>query len=103
MPAAAEIADDRLSGVETDPRHAQHYAARRPARAKSLGIDIELQRAGDRAGGMVGLICRRAEQHMHGVADDLYHRAAMGKHDIGHAAEIIVEQWRDDVRFERFH
>ena len=60
MPAAAEISDDRLSSVEADPRHAQYHAARRPARAKGLGIGIELQDASDRTRRMIGLFGRRS-------------------------------------------
>ena len=41
---------------------------------------------------MVGLLARRAEQHVQRIADDLGHRAVMGEHDVGHAGEIVIEQ-----------
>ena len=52
---------------------------------------------------MVGLLARRAEQHMDGVADDLRHRAVMGEDDIGHAGQIIVEQRSEHARLQRFN
>ena len=46
---------------------------------------VELQRAGDRAGGMVRLLAGRAEQHVQRIADDLGDGAFMREHDVGHA------------------
>ena len=60
-----------------------------------------MQRAGDGAGGMVGLLGRGPEQHVQRVADNLHDGAAMCEHDIRHLPEIVVEQRRDDRRVER--
>jgi len=47
------------------------------------------------------LIRRRVEENLDRVADDLGDRALPGKHDIGHAAHIFVEQSAKDVRLCR--
>ena len=67
---------------------------------KACAHRFELERAGDRARRMIGLIGRRPEQHVHRVADDLYDGPAMGKDDVGHAAEIVVQQRGDDFEVE---
>ena len=63
-----------------------------PALAERLREVVEVERAGDGAGGMVRLLAGRAEQHVQRVADDLGHRAVMREDDVGHADEIVVEQ-----------
>ena len=40
---------------------------------------------------------------MQGIADDFCHRTVMGKNDIGHAGEILIEQWSEDAWVQRFH
>jgi len=37
------------------------------------------------------------------VADDLCDGAVMGKHDVGHAGEVLVEKASQNARFQRFH
>ena len=49
------------------------------------------------AGGVVGLLSRGPEQHVQGIANDLCHRAVMGKNDVGHAGEILIEQRSKDA------
>ena len=56
---------------------------------------VERERAGDRAGGGVGLFAGRAEQDMDRIADDLGDRALVREHDFRHAFEIAAEQARE--------
>src|SRR4029079_2443846 len=53
---------------------------------------IEIQRAGDGTRAMIGLLARRAKQHMEGIADNLRDRAVVRKHDIGHACKVLIQK-----------
>ena len=55
------------------------------------------------ASGVVGLLPRRPKQHVETVADDLGNGAVMGKHDVGHSGEIVIEKRPEHVRFERLN
>src|SRR5215218_8920470 len=58
--AAAEIADDRRSGVNADPRRAQGDPALVPEPTELARERVERERAHDRARRMVELLARRA-------------------------------------------
>src|SRR5262245_4544556 len=50
---------------------------------------------------MVGLLTWGSKQHVQGFADDLGDGAIMGKHDIGHAREVLIEQWPEYAGLQR--
>ncbi len=64
---------------------------------------IQVQCASDGAGGVIRLLARRAEQDMQGIADDFRDRPVMGKHDIGHARQVLVEQQAENARLQCLH
>jgi hypothetical protein len=41
---------------------------------------------------MVRLLAGGSKQHVQGIANDLGDSAVLGKNDIGHAREILIEQ-----------
>ena len=90
-------------GVNANSRDPQRDALLLAAVAERLGVFVQRQRASDRAGGMVRLLAGGSEQHVQGIADDLGDRAVMGKHDIGHAGEVFVEQRPEHARLQRLH
>ena len=100
---AAEISDQRGTGVDANSGRAEIHALGFPAFAKCLGPCIESVRAGDRACRIVRLIAGRVEQDLDRVADDLGDRAFMGKHNVGHAADIFVEQCAQHLGLSGFH
>ena len=74
---------------------------RRQLSRKACAKASSCERAGDGAGGVIGLIAGRAEQHMQGVADDLGDRAFVRKDDIRHAGQIFVEDLAEHAWLER--
>jgi hypothetical protein len=50
---------------------------------------------------MVGLFTGGSKQHVQGIVDDLGDGAVMGKHDIGHARKILIEQWPEHAGLQR--
>ena len=78
--------------MNADPGHAEIDALCLPALAERLRPAIEILRAGDRARRVVRLVAGRIEQNLDRVADDLRNRALMREHDVGHAADIFIEQ-----------
>ena len=76
---------------------------RLPAFAEGLRPDVEIVRAGDRSAGVIRLLSGRVEQHLDRIADDLGDRALMREHDVGHAADIFVEQLAQHFRCNRLH
>ena len=44
-----------------------------------------------------------SEQYVQGIADDLGDGAIMGKHDIGHAREILIEQRPEYAGLQRLY
>ena len=99
--AAAEIADDRRSGVNTDPRRSQGNPALVPEPAELACERIEGKRTHDRARRMIELLARRPEQHVQRVADDLCDRAVMGEDDLRHAGEVVVQKRLEYLWVER--
>ena len=89
--------------MDADPGRAEIHALGFPALAKCLGPHIEIVRAGDRACRIIRLIAGRVEQDLDRVANDLGDRAFMGKHNIGHAADIFVKQRAQHFGLGGFH
>ena len=100
---AAKISDQRRASVDTDPGRSEIHALGLPPLAEFLGPYIEFMRAGDSAGRIIRLIAGCIEQDMDRVTYDLGDRAFMGKHDVGHAADVFVEQSAEHVGFGGFH
>ena len=101
--AAAEIADDRRSGMNADACGAQRDSFLVPALAESLRVFVQSQCAGDRSGRMVRLLARGSEQHVQGIADDFCDGAVVREHEIGHAGEVVIQQRPKHVGLERLH
>ena len=89
--------------MSADPRDPKRNPLLPPTLAERLGIFIQSQCASDRASGVVWLLAGRSKQDVNGIADDLRHRAIMGKHHIGHAHDILIEEGPEYVGFERLH
>ena len=68
-----------------------------------LRVFVQCQSAGNRSGGMVRLLSRSAKKDVQGIPNDLCDRAVVGKNDIRHAGEILIEQWSEHAWFQRFH
>jgi hypothetical protein len=55
-----------------DAGDSQHDALLVSSSAERFGVFVQGERAGDRAGGVVGLLAQRAEQHVERIADDRF-------------------------------
>src|SRR5262245_24863472 len=69
--------------------------------AERFGIVVQCKCARHGPVAMVGLFPRGSKQHVQGIANDLGDGAIMGKHDIGHACEVLIEQWPEDAWLQR--
>ena len=49
---------------------------------------------------MVRLLTRRSEQNVQGIPNNLGDRTILGKYDICHACEIVIEKGSEDGRFQ---
>src|SRR5674476_527040 len=89
--AATEIADDRRSGMNTDPCDSQRDFLFLPAHAECLRVFVQSQCASDSSGSMVRLLARGSEKHMQGIADNLCYGA------------VVREARRRQAEAERAH
>src|SRR5262245_15825816 len=96
-----EIPHYRGSGMDANPGDTKHDTLFVAAFAERLGIVVQCKCARDRPVGMVGLFTWCSKQHVQGIADDLGDGAIMGKHDIGHACEVLIEQWPEHAGLQR--
>src|SRR5262245_42038946 len=97
----AEVPHHRRSGMDANPGDTERDTLSVAAFAQRLGIVVQCECARYRSVGMVGLFTGSSKQHVQGIADDLGDGAVMGKYDIGHAREVLIEQWPEDAGLQR--
>jgi hypothetical protein len=91
----ADVADDCLAGMQANAHLEARPAARDVLRVECLHRALHGQGAGRRALSVVDVLDRRAVDREDRVADELVDGAAVRDHDVGHAAEVIVQHRHD--------
>src|SRR5262249_13141824 len=98
-----EVPHYRRSGMDANPSDTERDTLFVAAFAERLGIVVQFECARYRSVGMVGLFAWGSKQHVQGIADDLGDGAIMGKYGIGHAREVLIEQWPEDAGLQRLY